>query len=293
LYSCGELFALAKEVPWAEFDLFHEPHYTLPIGIPVPAVVTIHDLTHVFHPQRWYYPLIAGPVIASAAIRAKRVVAVSGSARAELLRLFCGSGLIAKKVTIIPNSVQLTAAAEGVGHVSDTKPSYLLGVVSTNKPHKGVADLLQAFRSVGVRFSGWELRLVGYGIEPAAPVQVGGGAWIHCIGPVDDTVLAAQYAGARGVIVASKAEGFCIPVLEAHSVGVRVGARPVPAIQELMTESDIVARDLSAAALGSVCEALMTSPPPNVAQLKQHAAGYSIEQCTERLLKVYKEAVCG
>jgi hypothetical protein len=60
-----------------------------------------------------------------------------------------------------------------------------------------------------------------------------------------------------------------------------------------MTESDIVARDLSAAALGSVCEALMTSPPPNVAQLKQHAAGYSIEQCTERLLKVYKEAVCG
>jgi alpha-1,3-rhamnosyl/mannosyltransferase len=43
------------EVPWrlwrAGVALFHSPHYVLPILVPCPAVVTIHDCIHLMFPQ--------------------------------------------------------------------------------------------------------------------------------------------------------------------------------------------------------------------------------------------------
>ena len=43
------------EVPWrlwrAGVALFHSPHYVLPVLVPCPAVVTVHDCIHLMFPQ--------------------------------------------------------------------------------------------------------------------------------------------------------------------------------------------------------------------------------------------------
>src|SRR4029453_17387167 len=50
-YSISEQF----EVPWrlwrAGVDLFHSPHYVLPVFVTCPSVVTIHDCIHLMFPQ--------------------------------------------------------------------------------------------------------------------------------------------------------------------------------------------------------------------------------------------------
>ena len=53
-YSFDELFLMPRRIPWPEFDLFHVPHFTLPYGIPLPSVITLHDLIHINYPERWY-----------------------------------------------------------------------------------------------------------------------------------------------------------------------------------------------------------------------------------------------
>jgi glycosyltransferase involved in cell wall biosynthesis len=72
---------------------------------------------------------------------------------------------------------------------------------------------------------------------------------VSVLGSVESDALRDLYRGADALIVPSLAEGFCLPALEARSVGTRVICRPVPAIEELVTDDDVVARDLSVEAL--------------------------------------------
>ena len=58
-----ELFFLASEVDWEGVDVFHTPNYILPFGVPVPSVITVHDLIHIKLPERWTYPLMALPLL--------------------------------------------------------------------------------------------------------------------------------------------------------------------------------------------------------------------------------------
>src|SRR5215208_7268784 len=83
-YSLGEQL----EVPWrlwrAGVDLFHTPHYILPVLVACPSVVTVHDCIHLMFPQ--YLPnrlalTYAKTSIAMAARRATRVMTVSETSK--------------------------------------------------------------------------------------------------------------------------------------------------------------------------------------------------------------------
>ena len=64
-YSIDEMFGLARRIDFAGIDVFHSPHFTLPFGIRVPSVVTVHDLIHVHNPQRAFYPVVARGLVRS------------------------------------------------------------------------------------------------------------------------------------------------------------------------------------------------------------------------------------
>ena len=101
-YSFKEYFFLARGIDFSKFDIFHAPHYTLPFGIPLPSVVTVHDLIHLTHPQSFYYPWVAKRLIASAVKRASVVVAVSEDTRRGIMAQF---GVPGEKVVCIPNAI--------------------------------------------------------------------------------------------------------------------------------------------------------------------------------------------
>lgn len=300
-YSFAELFSLGARLNSVPFDVFHTPHYVLPFGIKAPTVVTVHDLIQVRTPERFYYPMVAGGLIRSALRRATRVLTVSGASRADLVA-FARSGAIAEKISVIPNAVDPTftrpvAELGIVGGFQLDRP-YLLAVVSMSKPHKGVEPLIEAFawaRARSIAVSNATLALVGYGADSSGirklAEQFGCADAVRSLGRVTKPELAALYAGADAVVCASRAEGFCLPVLEAHASGTPVIVTPVPAIQELVTDTDVVCEDFTVGALGRGIKTFFERERRPFAGRERVIASFSRAAVAACTADVYREAL--
>ena len=295
-YSLDEYFLLPRRVDFSRYDIFHAPHYSLPFGIPIPTVVTIHDLIHITHPERFFYPYIARPLIRSAARRASAIVAVSRDTREQVIRQ---TGVSAADVRYIPNAIA-PFLASSAGPLPVARPSdYLLAVISNTKPHKGIPDLLVAYRGFVERQKRMRraqkaptLKLVGFGAakmlqEKRYQAMLDGMAGVEIVGAVDSVTLRGLYAGATALVVPSLAEGFCLPALEAQSVGTPVVCRPVAAIEELLTEQDIIADDLSARALEMAMHEAVARQSEERRSIPEHLARFSLDEVASQTLDLY------
>ncbi len=303
-YSLSEYLLLARRVDFTAYDLFHSPHYTLPFGIRIPSVVTIHDLIHIEYPERAYYPFVARRLIRSAMKRASVVLAVSEDTRRSLERLI---GVERVRVEVVPNAVPewmlagraTQAAGIDVTAITGTAP-YFMAVVSNLKPHKGLDRLLQAYALMRARISleGAQvtcprLLLVGHGAELLleqrnrfSDLQLDE---VAVVGAVKPDELRSLYRRADAVVVASQAEGFCFPALEAQSVGTRVVCTPLPAVREFVTQRDLVARDFSSEAMAEVlCQAAL-APSGDRSVDVRHLERFSLDRVTEQICDVYHQ----
>lgn len=283
LYSFNELFKLGKFCNSLEWDVFHEPHYTVPWFLNRPSIATIHDLIHINAPQRWYYPYIARRLIGSALKRATRIVTVSNASKEEILS-FCPS--VAEKIFVIPNSIR-DAFLYG-GERSSQEAPYIVAVFSMLKPHKGLQDLLDAFELIAAQYPSLRLLLVGKGFEKNdqafnLPNRV------EILGVISDKALAALYRNAEALVVSSKAEGFCIPLIEAHACGTPVVVRPLKVFDELLSPYDICARDWSIPSFARAIEEILTHPrryPVNLFQVQ-----YTAQSMAVSTAQIYEEVV--
>ncbi len=81
-----------------ELNIYHYPHFDLPLLTSTPSVITIHDLTHVAYPEffadlnklkQFYMRLVTPRSLA----KARAVIAVSEYTRQEVKRLFSSTGI--------------------------------------------------------------------------------------------------------------------------------------------------------------------------------------------------------
>ena len=310
-YSLSEYLLMPRRIDFSRFDLYHSPHYTLPFGVSIPSVVTVHDLIHIDRPEAFYYPLIAKRLIKSAVTRASKVIAVSAGTRNAVIKL---TGVDPRKVVHIPNAIP--SFVSGIGRDEPLSEAnrplfvaaderYFVAVISNNKPHKGVADLLRAWPLFVERYEKFNstgtaprLVLAGYGAERvkgdrALSQLLARAGSVSIIGSVESDLLRHLYRGADALIVPSLAEGFCLPALEAQSVGTKVVCRPVPAIAELVTPDDVVARDLSVEALVEAILSAAVDFKRNKTPRLDHLARFSLPVIAERTRSVYGSAIAG
>lgn len=250
-YSLDELLLMPGRIDFKQFDLFHTPHFSLPFKIPIPSVITVHDLIHIHYPERMFYPLLAKLAIRSALKRASLVLTVSHASRRDILRL---DPSIDHKLSIISNSFdpvfleQKRLSPDTRKRLGLGSSAYFVSVFSNTKPHKGLSDLISAYGKLSERRSLPALVLVGAGATSCfIPDRLKHS--VHCVGEVTRFELAELYGSAEALIVASHIEGFCLPALEAKASGIKIIARPVPAVLELLDQNDIRAHDMSATAL--------------------------------------------
>lgn len=259
-YSLDEIIGMPRRLQFSDFDIFHTPHFVLPYRVGIPTVVTVHDLIQISHPERFYYPWVARRLIGSSVRRADLVIAVSRHTRSEVLSL---TAVSESKVTYIPNAIspEIEAQSEVLGDNQSQFPPYLFVVMSNNKPHKGLNDLLKAYKMY--REGGeWrsslstcpDLVLAGYGAENIERALLDNDCsdllcGVSILGVLSPQNLRQRFANAMSLVVPSLVEGFCLPALEAQSCGTPVICRPVPALRELVTEQDTVACDFSIGAL--------------------------------------------
>lgn len=256
--------------------LAHFQH-ALPLAVPCPAVVTIHDLSFERRPALMGRKdrLIFRAVVPRAARRAARVLAVSERTKTDLIELY---GISAERIAVTPHGVD---PAFGPGPRG--RDSYLL-FVGAIQERKNPLAAVEAAAEVG-------LPLVVAGPERDARLArelKRRGAELR--GYVAKPELAELYRGAACFVLPSRYEGFGLPVLEAMACGTPVVALPDPALREVAGDAALFAEPGGLAT--AIRRALAERARLSEAGLER-AQRFSWDETAQRTLAVYREVLAG
>lgn len=286
-FSFDHIFKFSRRLNLNNYDLFHVPHYFIPSGINIPLVVTVHDTTHITHPEKIFYPLIARNLIKLVAYKAARIITVSQASYESLRQI----GVPASKLRVIVNPLSIHIKPHLV-----QQRSGLLAVLSNLKPHKGLSDLLAAFAIARAKHPQLKLTLAGLAFRNREHPLVKSALnmpGVAVLGALSQAELDQEYARCSAVIIPSRAEGFGLMVTEAHAHATAVLARPVAALKEILAPSDRVATDMSIEALSELIEsfALQAPNPPSAHFMSLERMRFDPSTVVRATLDVYRE-VC-
>jgi glycosyltransferase involved in cell wall biosynthesis len=247
-------------------DVLHSPHYTLPLRVGRPVVVTIHDATWFTQPE--VHTGVKGTFFRSATRtalrRAARVVVPSKATRDELIRLLDAD---ATRIDVAYHGVDTATFHVPTDNDKKRVRSRLglrgmdyVAFLGTLEPRKNVPALVR----------GWVQACANRENAPAL-VLAGGAGWdddvdnvVHEVPPelrvlrpgyLPFADLPAFLGGALVVAYPSYGEGFGLPVLEAMACGAPVLTTPRLSLPEVggdavaYTEPDVDSIGASLAAL--------------------------------------------
>lgn len=253
--------ALSRAVATAGADVWFSPGQHPPRRSTAPVVQTLLDVIplELPHPSlrrdRWRWRLFAPRFR-----RATSVIAISRhTAEAGVRHL----GLRRDRMEVVPLAADesFRPSAEGQRR-SDRCPNLLF--VGAWSPHKGFAEACAVVAALAENGLPHRLRLVGPGdprmrqriaevvARSARPDRV------DQVGYVDD--LPAEYQQADALIVTSRAEGFCLPAVEAMACATPVVAFDNTALPEVVDVGGTLVADGDVAAMVAALRPLLTSP---------------------------------
>jgi alpha-1,3-rhamnosyl/mannosyltransferase len=277
-YSLRELFAVGRAADRARLDLFHAPHYVVPVTR-TPLVVTIHDLIHLHQPLRNpLAPLYARTMLGRALRNARRVITVSEAVKRQL-----ESELGAKNVAVTPNGVDPVPARSGTVRGR----SFLY--VGNDKPHKNAGILLDAFALVRRELSDATLVLAGGAFERFANRD-----GVIARGFVSEEELARLYDEAIALVMPSREEGFGLPAAEAMAHGTAVITSNAAALVEITGDAALHVDANDAGALAAAMLRVAREPSLRAelgANGAARAARFTWRRCAELTRNVYETAL--
>ena len=202
-------------------DVFFAPGYTAPLGLRIPTVLVVHDLSFVTHPEwfRWREGLRRRLLTRWASRRATLLLAVSESARAEIIAQF---GLPPSRVRRIHPGIAKLQHADA--DEDGRQPLVLFAGSIFNRRH--VPDLIEAFKLVWQEHPDARMEIVGdnrtYPHQQLASVAAAEGLQDVVLfrSYVPDDILSDLYRRASAFAFLSEYEGFGHPPLEALAAGV-------------------------------------------------------------------------
>jgi glycosyltransferase involved in cell wall biosynthesis len=281
-------------------DLLHGVHYELPLRTRLPAVVTVHDLTMLTHPE-WHQ---ASKVryfawaIRRAVAAARRVLCVSATTAHDLGELL---GVPPERVDVTPLGTDLRPAPAGAVQAVRRRLGidgpYLLGL-GTVEPRKDLPTLVRAFASLAgelphrlvlAGLAGW-----GAGELAAAVAASGVAERVLLAGYVPEADKAALLTGAEVFAYPSRYEGFGLPVLEAMACGTPAVTTTGGSLPEVGGDAAVLVEPGDAGALAAAIAKLAADPAARqdaAARGLRRAATFTWRRCADLTAAAYRRAV--
>ncbi len=285
-------------------ELYHSPSYSLPLSLPCPSVVTIHDLAFLdarFHKLRMRFYL---RILTQLSLRrADHVIAVSQYTR-EQLEARCPH--VSGRISVVypgldplfsspPSEAAVREFRQGVGQA---RPYILF--VGAIEPRKNIPRLIRAY----------ELAIAETGL-PDDLVLCGPLAWrygpavrawresplrdrIRHTGYVPAEQLPLWYAGADLLLYPSLCEGFGFPPLEAMASGTPVVTSDCSSLPEVVADAAITVPPTSVEAIAEAIRDVLTKrdlADDLRAQGLQRALKFTWGEAAAKTLEIYRQLV--
>jgi glycosyltransferase involved in cell wall biosynthesis len=302
-YSVGEQI----HVPWVLMrekpDVYHAPHYVLPVAVRCRSVVTIHDCIHLMFPQylrnRAAYAYARGAMW-SAAKRSDRILTVSEASKRDILHFF---NVPPEKISVVYNAIDerfwIEPAAEDIDRVRERFQLHQRFVLyaGTIKPHKNLVRLIEAFAELRKSdFEELKLLIIGDEISklPALRRAVHSHKLhkhVRFLGFLPDDTLAALYRLASVFVFPSLYEGFGLPPLEAMASGTPVVTSNVSSLPEVAGDAAVLVDPYSVSAIVTGMRRVL-SDPELASELRRkglvRARDFSWERSVARTHQIYR-----
>jgi glycosyltransferase involved in cell wall biosynthesis len=300
-----EQLLVTREIEAVGPDVVLGPAYTLPFGLRVPSVVTIHDLSFEILPdefglrERWRRRLLAR----RAARVARRVITDTEHLSSLVANRY---GIGDDRMAVVPLGVDGTRFSP---HVRDDDSRVLkdLGVCSPYVLMPGTVlerrvpyQVLQAFAIVRADHPGLELVIAGAN-RMRRPEKLE--MWIgelgleHAVrrlGWVEEAVLAPLYRGADLGIYVSRHEGFGLPPLECLACGTPVVVSTGLGLDDAWPDYPYRVAELAAKRIAGVMSEVLESADLRarvVAGIESVLTNLDWEKCSRRLVAELERAV--
>lgn len=263
---------LPRRLAQGDVDLVWSPLMTLPLRCPVPAVVTVHDLTALLMPEmhtakvRW--SLL--PFLRPSFERARRLITVSQATADDVAFHFPQA---AGKIRVVLSGVDpafrpgTPEAIAATRQELDAPEGYIL-CVGTLEPRKNVGSLLDAWEALREEDPrtpplvlagpyGWASEGLARRI---AALSAKSGKGVHALGRVDQDRLVRLFQAARVFVYPSLYEGFGLPAAEALACGVPVVASNRSSLPEVVGDAGVLVEPGDAGELARSLADLLADP---------------------------------
>ncbi|MHB0921459.1 MAG: glycosyltransferase family 4 protein [Thiomonas delicata] len=282
--------------------IYHEPNY-IPVRYAGPMAITVHDLSHVRHPE--FHPLervaFLNSHLPAALQRADRVLTDSHFVAAEIAEVF---GTPMEKITVTHLGTDAVFHPRSEAEAASTLSAFGLRYrgfvlsVATLEPRKNLERLIEAYAAlpdalrrdyplVLVGGSGWKNAAL---VSRVRDLEARGEA--IRTGYLPRAQVLDLYAAAALFAYPSLYEGFGLPVLEAFASGVPVLTSNVSSLPEVSGGAALEVDPYSVDAIAEGMRALLDD-----AAMREHhailglerAKAFSWARCAEQTLAVYRQ----
>ncbi len=252
LFSLREQLSLPFMIKKNRLDIFHTPHFNLPLFLPAKRMVTIHDLIPLIFPEagfswlaRTYYRFMNS----QATKRARKIIVDSKNTKRDLIKFFKVPegkieviyGAVSERFRPVNDAELLEKAKRRL----DITKNFLL-YVGLKERRKNLVSLIKVLEILRRKMD-FDIQLVIVGKEDPRFTQAEETAKeldlveeVLSLGEVSNEDLVLLYNAAQVFVFPSLYEGFGLPPLEAMACGTPVISSNTSSLPEVLGDTAIL-----------------------------------------------------